>query len=338
MNVSEVVFDGGTAELRPGELPDLPPRHVRVRVKFSAISAGTELGMKHASGEKQLLIRPGYQACGVVEAIAPDCELDLAPGDWVACYGAPYTHHAALLNVPRNLVAKLPAGVKPMHAAFGALGTIALHAFRVAHLSLGETAAVVGLGALGNITAQLCAAAGCRTATLDHLETRRAAAMACGLSVSADMDALRAEVGRISDGAGADAIFLAVGNASEELLTDAVNLLCHRGRVVLVGTGTPALPREPMFSKEATIVVSRAGGPGRYDPTYEAGGVDYPHGLVRWTEGRNLAEFVRLLDRGAVAIEPLISDVMPPSEAANAYELLISEPEKHVGVVFAWPD
>ena len=338
MTVSEIVFDAGTAELRTGDLPELPSRHVRVRVKYSAVSAGTELGMKSASAEKQILIRPGYQACGVVEAVAADCEIDLAPGDWVACYGAPYTHHASRLNVPRNLVAKLPAGVEPMHAAFCALGTIALHAFRMAHLSLGETAAVVGLGALGNITAQLCAAAGCRTATLDHLETRRATAIACGLSVSADMEALRGEVARISGGAGADAIFLAVGNTDEQLLTDAVNILCHRGRVVLVGTGTPPLPREPMFSKEATIVVSRAGGPGRYDPSYEAAGVDYPHGLVRWTEGRNLSEFVRLLDRRAVAIEPLISDVMPPSEAAHAYELLTSQPESHMGVVFAWPD
>ena len=50
---------------------------------------------------------------------------------------------------------------------------------------------------------------------------------------------------------------------------------------------------------------SRSYGPGRYDPTYEEGGQDYPIGYVRWTEGRNLEAFVDLLatDAGCAAAD-----------------------------------
>lgn len=342
MKHSEIVATAGVVSLSEFDPPALPPQHARVRTLYSAISAGTELGMMAASRDKGIAVRTGYQACGVVEEVSfaddPASPPPVEPGDIVACYGAPHVHHASVLHVPRNLLARLPAGVEPMHAAFCGLGTIAMHAFRVAGLSLGETAAMVGLGALGNLTAQLCRAAGCRVAALEMLGPRRDTAHACGLPAAADMDALRAAVAAHSGGRGADVVFLAVGNASGQLLEDAVNMLCLRGRVVIIGTGNAPLPREPMFAKEASIVVSRAGGPGRYDPSYEAGGVDYPYGLVRWTEGRNLAEFVRLLGNGAVTVEPLISDVLPPSDAARAYEMLTHEPEKHVGVVFRWGD
>ena len=91
-----------------------------------------------------------------------------------------------------------------------------------------------------------------------------------------------------------------------------------------------------LFLKEASLSVSRAGGEGRYDPEYEAGGRDYPYGYVRWTEGRNLAEFVRLLGAGAVIVEPLVTDVIPPADAEKAYHALSEKPADHLGILFDW--
>ena len=41
------------------------------------------------------------------------------------------------------------------------------------------------------------------------------------------------------------------------------------------------------------MLISTSYGPGRYDPTYEEAGVDYPIGYVRWTENRNMGEVLR---------------------------------------------
>ena len=74
-----------------------------------------------------------------------------------------------------------------------------------------------------------------------------------------------------------------------------------------------------MFGKEAQVLISRAGGPGRYDAQYERDNRDYPIGYVRWTEGRNIGEYIRLLDEGRISVKPLITDIYPLERASEAY-------------------
>ena len=332
----EIVVSGGSARVARFVPRPLAAAHLRVRTLYSAVSAGTELGVLAASSEAGDERRPGYQLAGTVVEVAEDIAGAFRPGDTVACYGAPYVHHASVVDVPRLLAARVPEGVSPMHAALCGLGTIGMHAFRRAGLSLGEVAAVVGVGALGNIVCQIAQAAGCRVAALDLLARRRDAAKLCAIAAHADMGDLARALSNATGGNYADAVFLAVGSASDELLADAVKLVRMRGCVVIVGTGDARIPREMLFLKEASISVSRAGGEGRYDPDYEAGGRDYPYGYVRWTEGRNLAEFIRLLGHGAVTVEPLVTDVMPPSRADEAYRALASHPGEHLTILFDW--
>jgi hypothetical protein len=64
-----------------------------------------------------------------------------------------------------------------------------------------------------------------------------------------------------------------------------------RGRVVMVGACPIEIPRAEMYVKELKFMISRAYGPGSYDPTYEKQGIDYPISYVRWTENRNMEEF-----------------------------------------------
>jgi hypothetical protein len=66
-------------------------------------------------------------------------------------------------------------------------------------------------------------------------------------------------------------------------------------------------------------------GPGRYDANYEEGGSDYPIGYVRWTEQRNMAEYLRLIDQKRVSLGPLISATYPVEQAGAAYEALQAE-------------
>lgn len=337
IRITSIAADGGQARLVHSELASPPPGHVRVRTLFSGVSAGTEQIILAASaaaesGEPRPL---GYQLAGEIESVAEDLAEQFSPGERVACYGGPYVHHASAVNVPKSLLVKLPPNCDPVAASFCGLGAIALHAFRSADLRIGETAAVVGLGMLGNLIAQIARAAGCRVVACDMLESRRAVAESVGVPAVAEMGEMACRVWGLTGGHYADAVFLAVGNAGDDLVAEAVRLVRPRGRVLIVGTATAQLPREGLFAKEAMILVPRAAGPGRYDPSYEMEGRDYPYGYVRWTEHRNLEEFVRLLSTGSVQTTPMITDTAPPE--GGAHRMIVEAPAEHLGIVVRWP-
>ena len=62
-----------------------------------------------------------------------------------------------------------------------------------------------------------------------------------------------------------------------------------------------------MYLKEIQLYMSRAYGPGSYDPGYEKPAQDYPLPYVRWTENRNMEEFLRLVATEQVRVGPLVT-------------------------------
>src|SRR5262249_54159402 len=113
----------------------------------------------------------GYSCAGFVEAVGAGVG-GFAPGDRGACAGAGYASHAALVVVPENLATRVPEDLVLEHAAFATLGAIALQGLRVAAPTLGEIAAVIGLGLIGQLSVQLLRANGCRVLGIDLDSTR----------------------------------------------------------------------------------------------------------------------------------------------------------------------
>lgn len=111
-------------------------------------------------------------------------------------------------------------------------------------------------------------------------------------------DAVEAQVGDFTRGRGADLVLICAATASSDPVTMAGRICRQRGRVVVVGAVGMDLPRENYYEKELRFSVSCSYGPGRYDPTYEEAGLDYPAGFVRWTEGRNLEAVLDLMAAG----------------------------------------
>ena len=297
--------------------PETRAGHVVVRTEYSAISPGTEMGFVRRRPEKPVVL--GYSAVGIVEAVG-DGVTDRFVGQRVACYGAPYARHAERLSMPANLTAVVPDGVDPKEAAFAGLGAIAIHALRTASLSFGESAAVVGLGILGNLIAQIANAAAYRTVGVDLDERRVEALRRLGVPHAyASSEALEE---RLSDAAGPhglDAVLICASGPGEALINRALEWIRDRGKIVIVGDVTAEFSRGRMFAKEAQVLISRAGGPGRYDASYELENRDYPFGYVRWTEGRNIVEYVRLLAEKRISVGSLITDVVPYARAEEAY-------------------
>jgi len=325
---------GVTAQTTPG------PRQALVRVLAGAVSTGTETTMirqRRAAppapgADTAAPLRLGYSAAGRVEATGAD--YDGPPvGAAVAIYGAPYAGHSEWCVVGQNLIAPAP-GLAPEEAAFGGVGAIALHAVRLAGVEIGQRVGVTGLGVIGQLAAQLARAAGAWVLASDPLPSRRDAVTAAGIDRAVDPDAWAEAAAEFTRGRGLDAVLVCAGTPEDAGPAVAgLEAVRYRGRVVIVGNVRTEWPRELLFGKEASVVVSRAGGPGRYDRQYEAEGYDLPPGLVPWTEGRNLACFVDLLAAGRVRVAPLISGVLPAARAAEAYDRLIERPRETLALV-----
>jgi predicted dehydrogenase/threonine dehydrogenase-like Zn-dependent dehydrogenase len=277
----------------------------------------------------------GYSGCGVALEVGAEVE-GIRRGDLVA-YGG--EGHAELIRASKNLCVKVPEGVSPRDAAFVALGSIALQAVRRAEIQVGDNVAVIGLGLVGQLVVQLLKAAGARVFGVDMIVERLEIARQSGaehcLRTAADVPR---EIVRLTGGIGADRILVCASTASNEVIEQAIEMARDRGRIVLVGFVGLDVPQEKMYMKELDLVVSRSYGPGRYDADYEQHGNDYPIGYVRWTENRNMQEFLRLIQGGQVRIEPLATHEFSLGDSAEAYDQLIAAPAACLGILLRYDE
>ncbi len=280
----------------------------------------------------------GYSAAGVVREVGAGVN-SLRVGERVALMGAGFASHAEVVWVPENLCVPLPEGVDFEAAAFGMLGCIALHGVREADLTLGETAVVIGLGLLGLLTVQLLAAQGCRVigVDLDRKKSELARELGADLALVAGRDNVEEAVANLTDGRGADAVLIVSAGRDNRPLLLAEAVARERANLVLVGVADVRLTRKTFWEKELRFSVSKAAGPGSISPRYEVKGFDYPIGLVRWTERRNLEAFLGLVAQGRVRVERLITHRFLIEEALQAYDLILGNREPYIGVLLSYP-
>jgi len=280
----------------------------------------------------------GYATAGVVEAVGAEVS-GFRVGDRVACAGAGYANHAELVTVPENLAAHVPEGVPLEAAAFTTLGAIAMQGVRVAAPQLGEIAAVVGLGLIGQIAAQLLRANGCRVLGIDVVPQRIEETLRQGTEW-----ALRpgGELERWSPGGGEPAeVDLAVIAASAKNagpLQQGAELCRMKGRISVIGAMPMELERRTFYAKELELRMSTSYGPGRYDPSYEELGLDYPRAYVRWTENRNMQAFLQLLAGGSLRTDLLPTETVPFEEAESAYARLAARESGALATIFRYPE
>jgi predicted dehydrogenase/threonine dehydrogenase-like Zn-dependent dehydrogenase len=349
--------------------PAQPPGALLVATRYSVISAGTEraiMKIGRASMIGKARRRPdlvkkvvdsvkeeglatayakvrgrldepnplGYSLSGVV---LESCDgAPAGPGELVACAGTGYASHAEVVAVPRLLCARVPEGVDPADAAHATIASIALHGVRLTGVGLGDVAAVIGMGLVGQITLELLRAAGCVALGIDPNERRAQLARDAGFFATTDQAELEAECLRLTKRRGADGVLVTAAARSSAPLETGVTVARERAVCCIVGDVSIDIPRSPLFTKEVRLVVSRSYGPGRYDPTYEEHGVDYPPGYVRWTEGRNLEEVLRLMSTGQLNPSRLVTHTFSFEEGPLAYGLLDSD-EPSLGIVLRYP-
>ncbi len=362
----------GEVKLRNVPVPRCGNKNILVRTSKSLLSIGTErsvidLGRKSLAGKavarpdlvrrvwdkakKEGLVKTyqevlgrldtptplGYSCAGVIEECG-NYATDFSPGDRVACIGQGFASHAEFVSVPVNLACRIPDGIIDDEAAFGMLGIIALHGIRCANLSFGSRVVVKGLGLLGLLTVQILQAYGCEVLAIDPLKDKVDLAKKFGLKdVTTKINQLKNLTNNRTQANGADAVIITATTKKRDPVDQAIELCRPKGKIVVVGVVDIHPDRNELWEKEVEIVVSKATGPGSHDPLYELEGIDLPISEVRWTQKRNLEEFLRLLQNKKVNVKPLITHRFSISNSEKAYSKLIDgELEKPIGVLLEY--
>jgi predicted dehydrogenase len=277
----------------------------------------------------------GYSSAGTIIGLGANMQ-GFQVGQRVACAGGGFAVHAEYNIVPRNLLIPLPDGVDFESAAFATLGAIAMHGFRLAQPQVGERVAVIGMGLLGLLGAQIATAAGCRVLGIDIDPQRIALATSLGLEAVTRDQAVDSSVAFTAN-RGFDVVLICADTPSNDPVELAGVIARDRARVVAVGAVGLNIPRKIYYEKELSFINSRSYGPGRYDNSYEEEGRDYPIGFIRWTEGRNIESVVELMAGGKLNVQPLISHRFPIEQAAEAYEVITGKKkEPFLGVLLTY--
>ncbi len=274
----------------------------------------------------------GYCNVGVVDHVGAGVE-GFSVGDRVVSNGP----HADVVRVPRNLCARIPDGVDDESASFVVLASIGLQGIRLAQPTLGEAFVVTGVGLIGLLTVQLLRAHGCRVLAIDFDDSKLALARQYGAETcnpGRGEDPVSAGIA-FSREQGVDGVIITASTHSNEPVTQAARMSRKRGRIVLVGVTGLELSRTDFYEKELTFQVSCSYGPGRYDPSYEERGQDYPVGFVRWTEQRNFEAVLDMLASGQLDVKPLITHRVAFEEAQRAYKTL-TEDKSALGIVLQY--
>jgi len=359
--VWQVAIKKGKAILVDVPEPMASAGRILIKVMYSCISAGTEIANVSSSREPiiyKALRQPekikkvfdsiatvgfnktlnlvqskltgydpiGYSVSGFVVGVGKGID-GFKIGDRVAAGGAGQANHAEFVEVPRNLVVKVPDGVDFKQASTTTVGSIALQGLRRADLQLGEYVVVFGTGVIGQLTVQMAKASGAVVIAIDVDEMRLSIAKDHGADYvfSGRDEQLVDKVLSVCGGYGVDAVVFTATTSSNTPLSQAFKMTRKKGRVVLVGIAGPKICRDDIYKKEIDFLISCSYGPGRYDENYELKGNDYPYGYVRWTENRNMQAYLRLLCDKLVRLDNIIETVYPIKQVERAYELLKSD-------------
>lgn len=340
-----IVFTGPErAELETVEVDpaDLRPGEALVRAQYSIVSAGTE-GSFYTNLMAQVppVYRPrpviypartGYGHLGEVVAVHPSLE-GLAPGQRVLSF----SRHAAVVRCnAARFALPVPADADGRRVIFTRMAGVAITALRASSASAGDTVAVIGLGLVGNLTAQLFQLAGCNVIAFDLSPRRLELARACGVhnvhhAGEVDpVDVTRSWVGAADDRGGARIVVEAIGRS--ELVAQAVEMTGRHGEVVLLGS--PRAPYTgdltPMLGRIHLLAIKLVGA---LEWTYP---IPEETERARHTIAANYRQIRDWILAERLIVDPLRTHVLPPERCQEAYYGLAHHKDDYLGVVFDW--
>jgi 2-desacetyl-2-hydroxyethyl bacteriochlorophyllide A dehydrogenase len=327
-------------EVREVELPPPAPNQILVQTEASAVSAGTELAVY--TGTHQWLkdphlpdwkfpFRPGYSAAGRVLAVGAAVS-GWQPGDRVSYPGNHASAELLTLGHERGRLWRLPEGLDAERAAMACLARYGMGAAIRAGITLGRSAAVLGLGVIGQFALRCLLAAGAHPVVgIDSVRMRRQAARAAGADCvidPADGD-VRGQLRTYLQASGAEIIADATG--IPDAVPVAMALACDAGQVVVVGS-----PRGRAKDVNFYDDLHR-----RYlEVTGAHGNMLFEPGRTRlagaWDIDKAQTWLLAALASGRLNLNGLVTHRIRADGLDAAYQGLLQQKEEYLGVLVRW--
>lgn len=212
--------------------------------------------------------------------------------------------HAQFVKAGVNKLVPLKTDIPDKLAALAEPFAVAYHVCARAGMHAGDDALIIGGGPIGNVVAIMARATGANVTVSEPNPVRRATAEALGLRTFNPLDGDINEMARSkTGGAGFDVVIESSGSKAGILSTTA---LCKIHGVIvpmaLAGTPVDFVLGQVSF-KEQTVVGSRV------------------YSFLHFRRG---VETLEKLYADGVTLDPLISDIMPLSDAQRAINMMIS--------------
>ena len=312
----------------------LQPHELLLKCVYSLISAGTELAMYTQTHigfadpdntYAKYPFYPGYAAVGRVEAVGAEVSR-FAPGDLVYYPGRHQTYHVD--SDANGLLLAVPQEMSLQRVPFAAMTQIAYTSVYMSQATAGDSVAVLGLGLVGNLAAQLFTLRASPVIAVDLVEFRRQLARQAGITQTVDAEKVDIvhRVRELTGGLGPRTVIEATGVPA--LVTPALKMVRERGEVILLGSprGTAEID---VYGDIHRMGVHLIGAHARMVPNQPL----FPSGIDRAATTNQL---LHLLARGHVVVDHLITDVVTPQRAEAAYNTLLSEKDKSMAILIDW--
>lgn len=334
MKAPAVVFaEPKRIEIREMEYPEVGPDQVGIRTVFSGVSQGTErwaLTGRYGHFDRDYSAyypcSPGYQAAGIVETVGAEVT-DLRVGDHAFTIGTHFldpnhkypgpcqASHSGYLVATASQVWRAAPEVDLAGASLFHMAGVSRHGVRLTQVKAGELVVVIGLGMIGQMSAQAARRVGARVIATDLIAARveAAAKHSTDRAVDANVEKLE-DVVREENPNGAD---VAIDTTGDPRMFDrCLGLIRREGRIAMQG----------YYPDPITI---------DFHPTHlQRPLVSFPCG---WDDEFN-DELADDMATGRIAIDPLITHRIPFRDAQEAYDLVVDHPERSLGMVLDWSD
>ena len=336
-----VITEPYKAAVREVELPDPAPDQILLAAEYSAVSAGTELAVY--TGTHQWLkdpnlpdwkfpFRSGYSAAGRVLKVGKDFPGGFKEGDRVSFPGNHASAELLTIGQERCRVWKLPEGLDFDRAAVACIARYGLGASIRAGITLGRSAAVLGLGVIGQFALRCLVAAGASPVIgIDAVGMRRVAAKRGGADITIDPTAgdVKEQILKTIGMKGVEVVADATG--VPDAVPVAMSLACNGGQVVVVGSPRGKAKEVNFYDDlhRRYIEVTGAHGNMLFEPAHTrlAGAWDIDK-AQRW--------LLRQLYHKRLNLDGLITHTIAPEQLGEAYEGLLKDKDHYLGVLVKW--
>jgi 2-desacetyl-2-hydroxyethyl bacteriochlorophyllide A dehydrogenase len=335
-----VITEPYRAAVREVELPPPAANQILVATEVSAVSAGTELAVW--TGTHQWLkdptlpdwkfpFRPGYSAAGTIVAVGSAIS-GWKAGDRVSYPGNHASAELLTLGHERGRLWRMPDRLDMETASVACIARYGLGASIRAGLTLGRSAAVLGLGVIGQFSLRCLIAAGAHPVVgIDAVPMRRQSALAAGADRVLDPSAgdVREQLARCLNQRGAEIVADATG--VPDAVPVAMSLACDGGQVVVVGSPRGKVKEVNFYDDlhRRYLEVTGAHGNMLFEPAHVrlAGAWDIDK-AQNW--------LLAALASGRLNLDGLVTHKIDAADLGSAYDGLLKKKDEYLGVVLRW--